>query len=110
MVLGVAAVGITLANPSTSHAQNFGVHLDIGRTHIDVGNGVAYLPGYRPSYYPNYPRHDHCHPQTLVRHGNYYYEVPAYSPPVYVAPSYYSVPSYYRTPAYVPSGPRVIIR
>ena len=61
-VFGVATLGLGLATPAVSHAQNFGVRVNVGRSHIVVGNGYSYLPAvaprydivYRPSYYgPN---------------------------------------------------------
>ena len=114
MALGVAAVGFTLANPSTSQAQSFGVHLDFGRTHIDFARG-GYYPNYQHGHGHHHAHHHYSHyrpylPEVLVRHGNHYHAVPAYSPPVYVTPRYYDAPSYYRSPSYYPSGPRVIYR
>lgn len=55
LTLGALAIGVTLAAPATSHAQSFGLHLDVGRTQVDIGRGLYY----GPSYYPSYSRYDY---------------------------------------------------
>ncbi|GEM_PF-6339527 len=82
VALGAVAIGFTLANPATSHAQSFGVYLDFGRTHIDVGSGGYY----RPSYYPSYPRYDYYSPSIGYGHNHYH---SGYSLQPVVVPDYY---------------------
>lgn len=93
-MLGIAAVGLTLASPATSQAQSFGVNVGLGRTNISFSSG-GYYPGYYPSYYPGYRHyHHHHHYAPPVRYYDPYPVAPIYSAPVVVSPSYYSVPAY----------------
>jgi hypothetical protein len=78
--LGALALGLTLATPSTSQAQSFGLHLDVGRTHVDFGRGYDYGRHYgRVHDHGRHWRHSH-------RHDDYY--LPAYRQPL-VVPDYY---------------------
>ena len=108
VTLGALAIGVTLAAPATSHAQSFGVHLDVGRTHIDVGSGFSH----RPSYYPSYSRYDYVYPSGPYHHHHHAYYPPIYPRPIIVAPDPCCVTPYYpvRTEVLIPSGVRVLVR
>ena len=103
-IVGAAAIGFTLASPAVSHAQSFGVHLDVGRAHFDVGRGIYPLPTVYPTYpryvYPAYSHHHHHHHHVL------------YPPPVVVVPEpVYVAPTFGVTGGvYVPSSAPVIVR
>jgi hypothetical protein len=82
-VVSVASLGLTLATPEVSQAQSFGLHLDIGRSHLDYNRGPSYghyhgHHGSRYSSYSRYGRHGH--------HHDHYYHAPRR--PV-VIPEYY---------------------
>ena len=67
-VVSVASIGMTLATPEVSQAQ-FGLHLDVGRTHVEFGRsyGHGYGRGYSDYYgsrynsYSRYGRDGHHH-------------------------------------------------
>ena len=107
LTLGALAIGVTLAAPATSHAQSFGVHVDVGRTHVDVGTGL-----YSSSYYPVYPRYDYVYPGHHHHHHHHAYYPVVYPRPVVVVPEpVYVTPAYpVRTEVLIPSGVRVPIR
>ena len=69
-VISVASLGITLATPEVSQAQ-FGIHLDVGRSHFEYSRGPGYghhghYPGYRYDSFRGYGSH-HGH------HDHYYH-------------------------------------
>jgi hypothetical protein len=107
LTLGALAIGVTLAAPATSHAQSFGVHVDVGRTHVDVGTGL-----YGGSYSPAYPRYDCRYPDHHHHHHHRAYYPVVYPRPVVVVPEPVYLPPVYpvRTEVLIPSGYRVVVR
>jgi hypothetical protein len=65
-VVSVASLGMTLATPEVSQAQ-FGLHLDIGRSHFEYGRGPrhGHYHDYGYDSFRRAPRHGHSH------HGYY---------------------------------------
>jgi hypothetical protein len=83
-LIGAATLGFSLSAPETARAQSFGLHVDVGRAHLDIGHGHGHRHGHhRHSYYD----YGHSH-----RHDGYYgYGDSYYAPyrPTIVVPDYY---------------------
>jgi hypothetical protein len=87
LVVGAAALGYTLLDPAVSQAQTrFGLHVDVGPVHVDVGRGV-HRPAYFPGYLPGYPSYGYYRGPGWGHHHHHDYYSPYRSP--IVVPEYY---------------------